>query len=782
MKEIPEYQRNAKIQSTGKASFMGSVPVKRTHKTDTQIYAAISNFGANLAQKSANKRAELSAIEAAQNPGQTTLFPEITEADRHFNETYKQEELQVVSAQANSYLQNIYQQADRVQNPSMGTVNAFQKNALQANQKFLSQLTPENRPKLERALKSAYEANYSQLVLKLEKHNRQVMNAQSNKALDQSARDLQNYRLMGNDDAAQSAYERGQQIIQSREARGDDLPDMAEKKRRALYEANQIAHYQKRTEDAIKEGKGEEFIKNLRENPPDHLDFQTREAVIAGSMQYANQYNAALSGQQSIEYLGYQKAMAEGTLTPTMMAEAVERMGPTNAAKMELQIAKANVEQNQLNLLTQKMVGEFSSPDKMSQYSDKDINKVYQKLIGQAEQIRGYDPGTMPLIEQAQLAQEIKAPVSDLSNKISARLTGGDAASAAEAAQVVKVLDINNPLVLSGLDKQTKLMANGIANAVSVGEDPEIAVEKRRKNILGLTASGVEDREKQFDYLTKGRKAGSKDFNDPNKEAKFVSDNMGISKSNLPVGVATEFTKMLKDNYVACGDWNDALEETTKTFNRTYRESNVNGYWQTMFGAPEIYYPPGIDGNKEIRGQALNNFKDVAKSTKELYDQQGINFYYEIQKQEPVKLEKTGEYPSTETDIPFDVSEIENRESMKVKRVWRSGKTDEGHLEIQSDRKTTIPEGGKMPSYWLGIRFNDQNPEGVINPQTSQPVRFQPNLDNLIDIHNKGVKEKQQEVMEKGRGEEIERRKRHKDRKEINPESFNNFNPELIAP
>lgn len=726
MKELPIEGRQSQIQ--------GASPVtgfSQAVEPLVQHHRSMAKFGMQFAQNAANERATLEGIQSAQEGTGKNLFPAITEADKHFHEAYKNEELQIKSADANSFLQNITLQAFKDPNPSLKTLEAFENGSQQALEGFAKDVSPENRTKFLRSLQAAYEANKLQLIEKIHKSDLKYMDSQSNKAFDENIKNMQNYRMLNNEDAANDAYQQALEIINQREINGQDLPDVAEKKREALKEVNEIARYQRKTQAALQSGNYDEYISELRKNPPKNLDPITHDAIIKSSMHYANQYNAALEGQRNLEYLNYQKSREEGNLTASMMAEAEEKIGSEKFARLQLQMAKDNADQNNLNVLTSKMVPNFSNVDKMSQYTDKEVNSVYERQVALAEQSMGVEPGDLPLSQQAMIAQEIKAPVSSLADKIDSRLLAGDAQSAAEAAQIVSTLNKNNPIALSGLLKESKALALSIDDAIKNGMDPQIAVELKRQRILGVDEKVIEEREKKYNELTKGPRAGRLNFQDSNKAISYVADSLGFSKGKIPVGLATEFLNMQKDLYVVYGDFNEATKATKEVFDRTYGETNINGKDEVMFAPIEKFLPYGTNAKQFVKNQFISEFKDIEAASKQMFEKGGSPYHYEL------------------TD--------EKSDRVKIKQVFRNGEVKEGYLIINADRKTTIPEDGTMPSYWLGIDINGVK-TGIIDPRNQSSVRIKPDVDKYVRQTQEKIQQEEEKALESGR-KEIEKRK-----------------------
>jgi hypothetical protein len=186
-------------------------------------------------------------------------------------------------------------------------------------------------------------------------------------------------------------------------------------------------------------------------------------------------------------------------------------------------------------------------------------------------------------------------------------LVGGDAKSAAQAADLISRLDTANPRAVPyALDGKTKAIANTINEAVSSGTDPQTAVDMARKN----AALGDAD----VKTLNERWKSAKADAGQASALQGRLSDDprfkpgLFTSVPQVPLAMQSEFDALTKDYYrYTGGDVKQARDLAAQDLAHTWGVSEVNGKREIMAYAPEAMFP-GLTP-AEIRDDIANTVK-----------------------------------------------------------------------------------------------------------------------------------------------------------------------------
>jgi hypothetical protein len=619
MAETPEYQRTTPIKP--------QQAVQGFSEATSQFGAFASNIakvGAGIAQESANKYAQLKGIEAAEDSRKTGKFNvasqfSLTEADKYFSQAYQTELTQSLAFDGGKTLNKL--QATAAQSPTASALEDYEKIGKQTIEDLVSKAPPAARPALKRHLEDTYLSGFNQLSNKVEDANNKYLRSQQVVQADQKFKNISDRGLEGYYEAAKEALNDSLEDTATQEQRylasGGKLgytPEQAKAARELAQDRFRTAVMSHKWEQAHNEGRGEQFIEDLRKNPPDGLPPSERDRMVQGVQQYRQSYLSALKGQQTINYTNALTAVDSGKMTEAAMLQAQRDLSESDYAKLEHYIAKKQAKAGVLDAQVAAFIDNKDNSVALAGTSGKVANAAYQKLLQQQSE----QTGEPPTLEQgAQIARGIKAKVPLFNEQLGAAIGSDNPNVSIPAAQMYRSLAKTNPVSVSGVDKKAADMAQQITSAIRRG------VPSNEAHATAYRNSQVVDQDtrlKREDKLKAELKDRTPWRNETNQE-KTIANLMGFQRERMPVGVQVDFMDELTRTYSNSPDmkFEDAVDIAKATIARTYGPYQGNGYNETMYlpptlaygGVSDIFVQNCLIENLHALGQALKGKEEL---------------------------------------------------------------------------------------------------------------------------------------------------------------------------
>lgn len=619
MAETPEYQRNTPIKPAQAVQGFGEA---------TQQFGAfasnIGQIGARIAQESANKYATLKGIEAAEKARQTgkpNLGAEIaiTEADKHFNQAYQAELSQSLAFDGSKTLNTLQSTAART--PTASALSDYEQMGKETIEKLVAQAPAASRGALKRQLEDNYLSGFMRLSNQVEDANNKYLRSQQVVQANEKFENITNFALEGYYQGAKDALNDSLEdtIVQEQRyiASGGKLgytPEQAKAARELAQDRFRTAVMSHKWEEAHNEGKGEQFLENLRKSPPEGLAPTKRDAMIRGVEQYRQSYLSALKGQQAINYTNALTAVDMGKMTEAGMLQAQRDLSEPDYAKLEHYIARKQAKEGALDTAVASFIDNKDNAVALAGTPAKVANAAYQKLLQQYAEQTG-EPATLQ--QGAQIARGIKAKVPLFNEQLSAAIGSKDPNVSVPAAQMYRTLAKVNPVSVSGVDKKASDMAQQITSAIRRGVPAPEAHATAWNNAQTVDQDTRIKREEKLQTELKDRTAWKNEIN----QEKTIANLMGYQRERMPEGVTVDFMDELKRTYAnsAGMKFDDAVEIAKATIARTYGPYKGNGYTETMYLPPTLAYGGVSDvfvqncliENLHSLGEALKGKEDL---------------------------------------------------------------------------------------------------------------------------------------------------------------------------
>ncbi len=605
MADLPEYKRSVGITPAGSSGdFQGAM------SRVAQSEAMIGDIGAGLAQTASNEKARLDGIEAAKNPGRE-LFPAFTQSDKAFVQAYKEEEYSSLLYQGSKYLNDSYELAAK--NPTAASLNSYEKNAEKALEGYLSNSQADMAPNLQRALGQMYDSKYYQLAHAVEAKNKKDMTTSFKLGFGTDMDNVGNFHLQGMHEAGNEAYTRNVQRINNALANDLITADQASEYKKAALVDNQSKYMTYRALENEKEaaGEGYDLLKFMADNRDDALTPLQQEQVNRNVKSALDTRQSMIATQQQLDYTKARGMLESGELTPANMIDIQEQLSAQQFATFENEVARYNAKANQTTQALNSMAPNFGDAAAMSQYSNKQMDAVFEQMLqqqkGNAE--RDGEEFTGSLIEQATIAQGIKREVPMLTKQMDAAINFGSPEQALDAVRAYQMLKTNNEVSVQSIDPKTKavgrlyeLYANDTSNT------PSEALNRARGDVYGVSEDvRVERQENMKDYM-KAKNLNTYDGK-INHITKALDTNHWFSENEIvPAGITTKYIELLADMSAVTPLAGDADALVIEELRKTYKKTRTNNRAEIMKIPPESVLPNVGNFIENDKVRALKEF------------------------------------------------------------------------------------------------------------------------------------------------------------------------------
>lgn len=679
------YERKVPIQPQTAVQGFGEVAEA------TGFNQAFESFAYNIAEQGSQKLAQIQGLQDAQEVKQGTarpLFPiDITKTDQAYKQAYNTEALTILADQGDQTLKAFSRQV--LNAPTPDSLGDFEQTAKDQIDQIVARAPYDQRAKLKRLLENAYLNQYLQLQGMVDKSARnqrgELLKSTGNRRLDAMREKMLNQDELGAFDDLQVKFNQLEAQKALYEATGGlegISPETYDAQRRNALDTYLISKYQAQWLEAQKEGQGDTYLAELQKNKPDDLDNREHALIIKGALAYRSSYNAALQGQQTIDYIGYQTKLDTGALTQADIIEAKDKLSPQQMAKLEhdyaVQVFRKKNDEALFNYYSQN----YNNPMVMSAISGTaDMDKVFEKnieMISLAKQQRGESP-EVSLPEQAQLAKTIEASVPAFAKRLSAEMKSRRPESALQAAKLYETLARSNPYAIQQVDSKAQAVGDRLLSSMGAGSDLPSAHQEAQKLLDPLTARELEDLKVLYPDALK--KAKIEDFADRqtyamsamNLNAGFFGRLFGGEKLEAPIGFTSQFFTRLQQNFeVSKGDLDLAKKLTAQELDRFWGIEEINGEKQYMYLGPRKFLGAQYNQAKVI--EDLNTQMQTALAG-------GDNLGYTFK------------------------TELKDKKTMAV--MQKGDETLKGTLSLQSDQYTNNPNPELFASY--SILFLPEN-------------------------------------------------------------------------
>ena len=721
MAETPQYQRDTPIKP--------AQAVQGFSDATSQFASFSSNIGqigATLAQESANKLAQIQGIEDSKRNAKEgklrPMLPSFTEADKHYAAAYEQEQSQELAFQGQQMLQSFMRTAAKTPTgAALGDYEQFGKSGIDD---IVSKAPRAMQSHLRRSLEDSYLNGFHKLADRVEQANKQYIESQD-VAIANAQLDSINELLEGGDlTGAEAALWTRKEDIKAKAQQYKDTggqegyaPHVAIAAMKQADDRWHQALLNQGWKDAERLGKGDEFLKNARKKKPEQWTDAQHDQYVKGMVSYANEYKAALSAQQTNDFIRYATKVDTDQMTQADLLYAQEKLSEKQMAELERRIALRDYKNGSATALFNQYQPGFQSEGAMAAVSGTEkMDKILDRQVQFNAAIREHETGQtqeIGIADIANSAREIKAMSPKFNKQLGAMMKSDNPQVAYQTAKIFANLDTLNPKSVEGVGNDAVMFAKKMLSATESGASVQEAHVNANEGLQKLTAVQKEERGKEFDEQL--RLFGSKQSESLNlisNRKAFVLEAMGVDNPGfwgrkflgratvaVPDGLSTQFMESMRDFYTRGMDFDQSKEMASRQLGRVWKMTDVNGSPQMMWMAPEMFLGEGGADivKQDMADQIQAQFNDGQTTIS------GFKFHLsEGDVPPPFSWSNVlkGEYMARYRE-PADPRTVEEFKGKPVTMTMTdaSGKSVHGQVMIVTDKDTNKTNPGELASY-----------------------------------------------------------------------------------
>jgi hypothetical protein len=449
---------------------------------------------------------------------------------------------------------------------------------------------------------------------------------------------------------------------------------------------------------------------NLTPLERNELQKQNQSALNAQDRQQKAQeaeQQKLLKQQQTSNAWDLQRGMAEGKIKQPDLDQAFQSGKISHDTYQQLSIKNdADLGITAKRTATNTRIGnDIGSGRVLEGYSAKEISDYYNDSTG----LLSKDGKPADITAKAGVAVGIKAQVKDFTNEVKGTLQSGKPEDVIKAVNAFTDVQSKNPLAASGIDKKSLAMISSIETDLKYqpGVDPQEIVNKARAATT-LTPELIKFRQEMFDKndnlkLVEDKTGKIGGIEKTIKDAYGLESHLISSNDEIAPEVIPTIRNLMKEGMIQTGDLEKSIAYVKKATKGAIDVSTFNGNRTLMAFPPE--------------------------ST--IKDSDGRTF----------------DAPTLRKNFESETAELASKSGLSV-----------GDLQIHSDEVTK--QNLAHPSYSV----SDANGNPLINPETHQPVRWQPDGDSvrhqsINDAHAQGVDAQQSQQNISGEEDAIQNNK-----------------------
>lgn len=485
--------------------------------------------------------------------------------------------------------------------------------------------------------------------------------------------------------------------------------------------------------------KAAEYLAALNKKLPKTADDLEIEQIAFQTYNRLVNYDQALN---NVNYSNLEVMRTQGQLTQEVLETKRSSISLNQYLKLQQELVADNIKalgnMREINFLQNNK----DNPGALALQTQDNRNKSFNAIVARdaavVEELRQLDPNIPPfnLGNIVDIANSIKAPLTDFTKQLSYQVQAADVDQAMQAAQAIRSLFNNNPIAIQGIDNKALSVALNATENVRLNDlDNQVAIQRARQRVYGEDAEQnklrMDDFNSTINSVSRGRTTES--F----LAAAFQQQLNLANGSQVSPDVLLQFQKSMQDHYVYNGaSFANAMQMAATEIGSAYGASNINGGKPTnMVAPPEKYVAYGE--MPWVRNNFLLETRKFFNASKAAYDKKESEFYYEIYQPQlfdnASHLRQTDAWIKEHIDI-FSTPLLDD--ALQVTKVYRNGEKIYGVLQYDSDRFTQTDPSGAVS--YVG-KFKADN---FIEPMVIPNGDYQPHR-VYIPVLNEALKHMQ---------------------------------------
>jgi len=752
----------------------------------------LGELGSTIAQNSANALSTKMGYAEGMNP-HGDILPPITEADKHYQESYLAQSKNVLGLQLNKMMSDAQTELSKAYRITPGMVSDFQKQISEGASQILENAPTGVKQELGVQYANSIISTTGQLNRRMIGQNKEESISNMKVADKNTDTAILDNAATGNDKLAHDLYQ--QKIAQNKKQRATGMMTPLEES--TSNTSAKLSYYSGLSNAqaiAARNKKGDALGKYLAgfaeiKNKPADLSFSEWNTIGNNTLGLMRHMDALQQTDKNLIMSELHEKLAMNELTEQDILTAYESPSVNRTdlnellTKMYSSRGKATTKAQKIQTLTEN----FSNAQSFGEATGETINDTYSGLVAAA---KDKNPNLSPMEAESSIASMAGGSIPRFLNTV-ANLSKSnnldDVMAASNAYHRVQSVSPQNVIGLNE-DAYNFLSAFDSFREQNPG-DPQTALAQTRNALINRTPEEKKAVDEAWNAVYR------KSYSTPEQRNKLARKMLGTDTYFNSTFIQNQavaqdhITNMLEKNVrLLGGDVETAKAMTEKAVKNVYGDTWVNGRHEMAYLSVEKIAHLDQGGTFFVQKDVVNQMQDKLGMFKEAYDAGHSDYYYRIKNPEKYDLstlktpieqnrantkemdfietrlgeiakqpylksmeldseyksltDRRGEIIRQNRQIQKGLSSIDtNQKPIEIEKVWRgsngkAGQVQTMNLAIEPETNTTLSYDNSQPvigNYFVKLITPNGNLENLDSIQgfKSAPVYYSPNFGQI---------------------------------------------------
>jgi hypothetical protein len=656
----------------------------------------LGQMGATIAQTSANALSTKLGYDEGQNP-HGDLLPPITEADKHYQQSYLAQSKNVLSLQVNKMLSDAQTQLSKAYKLTPGMIDDFQNQITQGTAQILKNAPTPVKKELGMQYANAIINTNGALNRRLIAQNKDEAIANMKLADKNTDTSILDNAAMGKPDVAYELYQ--QKLAQNKKQRETGMMTAIEES--TSNTSAKLSYYSGLSNARAMEARNQkgsalaDYLTSLSDlkNKPDDLSVSEWNTIGTNTLSLMQHMDALQQTDKNLILSGLHEKLAAGELTEQDVLTAYQSpaINRTDVNNLLTKLYSGHSKQSAKTAKIQTLTANFSSAEAFGEASGETINDAYSALVDAKKQ---KNPGIAPMEAEASVAAMAGGSIPRFLSTVANLSKSNNVDDVIAASNAYHRVQSVSPQNVIGLPEEAYNFINAFDSFKEINPgDPETALAQTRNALLTRTP------EEQKAISANWNAYYRKNYAQPAQRVSLAKKLLGINTlfgaTNIQDEAVTadHISNILEKNVkLLGGDIETAKQVTQKQVNAVYGDTWVNGRHEMAYLSLEKIANLHEDGTFFIQRDIVNQVQNSFKMYKEAYDNGHSNFYYRIKDPSKYDISTLKQKSQDDSAIDSRIAAINEKLSALDKPGYFEGmKNDKQYNELlaERDRLTT---------------------------------------------------------------------------------------------
>lgn len=704
MAQVPEsLPSQVKLDAT-----VGSAPFSVSFDNAAMKETLLGELGSTIAQNSANALSTKMGYAEGMNP-HGDILPPITEADKHYQQSYLAQSKNVLGLQLNKMMSDAQTELSKAYRITPGMIADFQTQISEGTKDVLEHAPTGVKQELGVQFANSIISTTGQLNRRMIGQNKEEA-ISSMKAADKNTdTSILDNAATGNEQLAHSLYQ--QKIDQNKKQRAAGM--MTPLEEQTSNTSARLSYYSGISNARAIEARNKKgdalgkYLSGLAEikNKPSDLSFSEWNTIGNNTLGLMRHMDSLQQTDKNLIMSELHEKMAANQLTEQDILTAYESPAVNDTDLNEL-LTKMYSSRGKASTKAQKIQGlttNFSNAQAFGESSGETINDTYSNLVQAAKE---KNPNLSPMEAESSIAAMAGGGIPRFLSTVANLSKSNNLDDVIAASNAYHRVQGAAPQNVIGLNEEAYNFINAFDSFRQVNPgDPETALAQTRNALITRPKEEKQAIESNWNSFYR------KNYATPEQRSSFARKTLGINtffnSTNIQnKAVADDHITNLLEKYTLLtgGDIETAKTMTEKAVKNIYGDTWVNGRHEMGYLSLEKVSGLGESGTFFIQKDIVNQVQQSFGTFKEAYDQGHSDYYYRLKNPEKYSIDALKEQSTRNNQIVSELATVEEKISGLSKAGYYEGmKNDAEYANLTKKRSELITEQKTINKGFKGI-------------------------------------------------------------------------------